>query len=168
MTVSTNVSRWPSRNVRSPGRPTNSGPVGNAPLASTGPPASLVVRNLPIPSKFSSAKPRGSICEWHVAHTGFFRCCSSRSRTDAGFPPSPRSGSPGTSGGGGGGGAAQDVLEHPLAAQNRRRAGRIRRNRQKAALAEQARARRTLVERDAPETVRRRHSGSRSAVPAVR
>ena len=66
---------------------------------------SPVVRQRPMASKFSSAKPSGSIWAWQLAHTGLLRCCSIRSRTDAGFPPSPFSGSAGTSGGGAGGGA---------------------------------------------------------------
>jgi hypothetical protein len=42
------------------------------------------VRHPPIASKFSSAKPSGSIGAWQAAQTGFARCCSSRSRIDAG------------------------------------------------------------------------------------
>ena len=39
-----------------------------------------------------------------TAQAGFFRCASSRSRTEARVPPSPRSGRADTSAGGGGGG----------------------------------------------------------------
>src|SRR3989442_8367729 len=71
------------------------------------PPA--LVRQAPVASRFSSAKARGSICEWHVAQVGFFRCSSSRSRPEAGWPPAPVSGRLGTLGGGGGGGAPRRV-----------------------------------------------------------
>ena len=42
--------------------------------------------------------------EWQLAHTGFARCCTMRSRIDSTLPSGVRSGSWGTSGGGGGGG----------------------------------------------------------------
>src|SRR5262245_37834902 len=71
--------------------------------------APSLVRQAPVASKFSSAKPKGSICEWHVAQVGFFRCCSNRSRPEAGWPPAPSSGRLGTLGGGGGGGAPKRV-----------------------------------------------------------
>src|SRR5262249_33102579 len=62
-------------------------------------------RHLPTASKFSSAKPSGSIRWWQDAHDGFFRCASIRSRSDRGCPSAPASLSAGMSGGGGGGGA---------------------------------------------------------------
>src|SRR5438309_268034 len=64
-----------------------------------------VIRHRPIPSKFSSAKPSGSICLWQPAQAGFARCCSILSRIVKTFPAEPLSVSAGTFGGGGGGGA---------------------------------------------------------------
>ena len=54
----------------------------------------------------SYARAQGlGIPEWQLAHTGFLRCCSSRSRTEVGALPSWRaSGRLGTFGGGGEGG----------------------------------------------------------------
>src|SRR6266850_5114821 len=60
-------------------------------------------------SKFSSAKPNGSIGAWQPAHRGLLRCASNRWRTDVGLPVSLRSGKGGTSGGGGGGGEPRSV-----------------------------------------------------------
>ena len=56
----------------------------------------------PTASKFSSAKPSGSITLWQLAQTGFARCSAICSRIVLGFSPSPFSLSCGTSGGGGG------------------------------------------------------------------
>ena len=67
-------------------------------------PTASFVRHSPVASKFSSEKPSGSITRWQVAHAGFLRCSSSRSRTDSTLPPSLFSCSVGTFGGGGGGG----------------------------------------------------------------
>src|SRR5215468_7366012 len=75
-------------------------------------PASLIdavlsiVRQRPVTSKFSSAKPIGSIIRWQELHAAFARCASIRSRTVSGFPPDTAevSSSLGTAGGGGGGG----------------------------------------------------------------
>ena len=39
--------------------------------------------SLPTASKFSSAKPSGSISAWQLAQTGLARCCSIRSRIDS-------------------------------------------------------------------------------------
>ena len=65
-------------------------------------PASCV-RHAPTASKFSSARPSGSITLWQPAHAGLARCCSIRARTVFGAP-GVSSGNGGTSGGGGGGG----------------------------------------------------------------
>ena len=89
------------------------------PDASIAVPSSSTSRHLPMASKFSSAKPSGSIREWQVAHTAFCRCASMRARTDRGGSPSAFSGKPGTSGGGGRRRRAEDVLEQPFAAQYR-------------------------------------------------
>ena len=86
------------RGLRTTGRP------GSDPDASIGVLPSSRVRSVPTASNCSSAKPSGSICAWHVAHAGFCRCASSRSRTDCRWPSAPLSLSAGTSGGGGGGG----------------------------------------------------------------
>ena len=67
---------------------------------------SPTVRQRPTASKFSRAKPRGSIWAWQLAHAGLARCCSIASRIDRGSPLSVVSSSAGMSGGGGGGGDA--------------------------------------------------------------
>ena len=101
------------------------------------------MRHLPVASKFSSARPSGSITRWHDVHCGLLRCCSIRSRTverAAGI-----------------GGAlgfferrhvrrrrrrrrSEQHFHHPLAALHRRRALGDRRQRQDAAVAEDAAA----------------------------
>ena len=78
-----------------------------------------LTRHLPVASKFSSARPSGSITRWHDVHAGLLRCCSMRSRTDSARPDSAVpfvSSSAGTFGGGGGGGDAEQHFHHPLAA----------------------------------------------------
>src|SRR5688572_1174679 len=64
------------------------------------------MRHTPVTSKFSSARPSGSITLWHEVHAGFLRCSSIRSRVDKVRPASTAfvSSSSGTLGGGGGGG----------------------------------------------------------------
>ena len=64
----------------------------------------LVERQRPIASKFSSAKPIGSMRTWQDAHAGFRRCTSICSRIDSRRPSAEVACSSGTSGGGGGGG----------------------------------------------------------------
>src|SRR5262249_22417186 len=66
-------------------------------------------RHFPTALKFSNAKPSGSMLAWQLAHTALLRCCSIRSRREAGllFPSFCLSG--GTFGGGGGGGAPSSV-----------------------------------------------------------
>ena len=49
-------------------------------------------------------QPAGSIMRWQLAHAGFLRCCSIRSRTDRGLRASTSSSNGGTTSGGGGGG----------------------------------------------------------------
>src|SRR5687768_17204593 len=56
-------------------------------------------------SKFSRAKPIGSILAWHPAQDGLARCTCIASFIDSGFPARSVL-SDGTSGGGGGGGEA--------------------------------------------------------------
>ena len=55
-------------------------------------------------SKFSSAKPSGSITPWQALHDGLARCCSMMARTDSAFSPSLFSLNASTSGGGAAGG----------------------------------------------------------------
>ena len=43
-------------------------------------------RHRPVWSKFSSARPIGSIRRWHPAQVGRFRCCSSRCRNEVAWP----------------------------------------------------------------------------------
>ena len=70
-----------------------------------------VARQVPIPSKFSSANPTGSIRAWQLAHTGLVRCRSIRSRIENDCPCSVSfSGRLGTFGGGEGGGAPSRLL----------------------------------------------------------
>ena len=67
---------------------------------------SSVVRQRPIASKLSSAKPSGSIRRWQTAQLGLARCASIRSRCDRGaVPAAVFSSSGGTLAGGAGGGA---------------------------------------------------------------
>ena len=60
---------------------------GACPSASTGLPDSSTLRQPPMASKFSSAKPGGSITAWQLPHTGWLRCCASRSRMVGGTVP---------------------------------------------------------------------------------
>ena len=46
----------------------------NLPLISTSRPFSYLSLHLPVISKFSSAKPSGSILEWQPAQSGFSLC----------------------------------------------------------------------------------------------
>ena len=86
------------------GRAVEGGPSGSLPDASIGVPLPLSLsRHAPTPSKFSSAKPMGSMREWQEAHTGLARCISIAWRIDI-LPSLPCGSSDGTFGGGGGGG----------------------------------------------------------------
>src|SRR6185312_5184874 len=86
-------------------------PSASVPTASIGAPFASVLRHLPTASKFSRAKPAGSITRWHVAQAGLLRCCSSCSRTVFGaFTSLLLSSRVGTFGGGGGGGVSRKVL----------------------------------------------------------
>ena len=89
----------------SPAGPSNFVPSGIAPDASIGAPDSSSVRHLPTPSKFSSAKPSGSIMAWQLAQTAFWRCSAIRSRIERGWVAKLFGFSSGTLGSGGGGGA---------------------------------------------------------------
>src|SRR5215472_1818775 len=80
-------------------------PSGRAPDASMGTPESLV-RHSPIASKFSIAKPTGSITLWHPEQAGLERCSTMRSRT----VPLAISLKAGTLGGGGGGGVPRILV----------------------------------------------------------
>src|SRR5262249_60497328 len=89
-------------------------PLTVVPVASTFRPDSSTVRHAPITSKFSSAKPSGSIVEWQLLQDGFLRCSASRSRIDAGRAPglSLRLGA--TPGGGGGTGRPKVLFSRRL------------------------------------------------------
>ena len=109
-------------------------------------------RHLPIRSKFSSAKPIGSMTAWHDAQLGLARCCSSRWRTDVACAPGSADVARlvSTPGRRRRHRRAEQVLENPLAALHRRRAVAGRRDRQDAAVTEQPAAR-AVGQRDAPE-----------------
>src|ERR1051325_9185544 len=103
--VDTNSSGWLSKVVLRPAIPSNFVPSGNAPDASIGVPASAS-RQRPTGSKFSMAKPIGSIRAWQLAHAGLARCWIIASRMVSGLPVVlPSVFNAGTFGGGGGGGA---------------------------------------------------------------
>ena len=105
MKVRTNSSRCAINAFRNSSGLPNLVPSGSTPDASMGACPS-VVRHFPIASKFSSAKPNGSIRWWQVAQTAFWRCACMSSRIDtSGCSRALVSGSGGTLGGGGGGGA---------------------------------------------------------------
>ena len=97
---------WRSTALRRPAGPSIDVPSNSCPPASTLAPPSFT-RHLPVASKFSSARPSGSITRWQDVHAGLLRCCSMRSRTESVRPASVVpfvSSSAGTFGGGGGGG----------------------------------------------------------------
>ena len=151
-TAPTNCSGWRSKRLLQSGHAVElrSRP-GSTPEASIGLPASRS-RHLPTASKFSIAKPIGSMRAWQLAQAGLARCWIIASRIGkrlAGF-------------------AAfrlqrrnvrrrrrrrrcEQILQHPLAAQHRRRPGRVGGERQDASLAQQSAARAAGGKRDAPE-----------------
>src|SRR5205814_8274398 len=90
--------------------PLNDDPSGSLPDASIGLYDSSTERQRPIASKFSSAKPAGSIMLWHEAQTGSDRCSAIRSRIVFTFACVRRSESAGTFGGGSGGGVPRMLL----------------------------------------------------------
>ena len=57
---------------RSSTGPSNFSPEGSAPLASMAEPSDSLSRQRPVQSKFSSAKPIGSIRLWHAEQAGFY------------------------------------------------------------------------------------------------
>src|SRR5262245_26562854 len=73
----------------------------------------MAARHCPTESKFSSAKPGGSITRWQPEHVGLCRCSSSCSRTVFGADDVSLllSSNVGTFGGGGGGGVFRNVLK---------------------------------------------------------
>jgi hypothetical protein len=80
VTVFTKRSGLRTSAVRSSATPLNFVPSGSAPDASIGLNDSSTARQRPIASKFSRAKPAGSIMLWHDAQTGLARCCDMRAR----------------------------------------------------------------------------------------
>ena len=128
---------------------------------------SSVVRQAPTASKFSSAKPSGSITLWQRAHAGFARCSSIRSRSDCGLPSSPLVLERRHVGRRRRRRRAEQVVENPLAAHDRRRAVGMRGDQQDAALAEQALAR-FVGHRHAAELAAVDIRECRSAAPAAR
>src|SRR5580704_4491887 len=87
-------------------------PSASIPATSSGAPSGPVSRQFPTESKFSSAKPGGSITRWHPAQGWLVRCNSSCARTvfAAAGAPLLLSSSVGTFGGGGDGGVLRKVL----------------------------------------------------------
>src|SRR2546427_4223467 len=86
-------------------------PSASTPLPSIFAPLGMAARHCPTESKFSSAKPGGSMTRWHDAQAGLLRCSSSCSRTDFGADSVPLmlSSSVGTFGGGGSGRVFRNV-----------------------------------------------------------
>src|SRR5579863_4741843 len=87
-------------------------PSASVPATSSSAPSAPVSRHFPTESKFSSAKPTGSITRWQDAQAGLPRCNSNCSRTVFGTAATPLllSSSVGTFGGGGVGGVLRKVL----------------------------------------------------------
>ena len=124
------------------------------------------VRHAPTASKFSSARPSGSITLWQLAHAGLARCCSIRARTVFGAP-GVSSGNGGTTGGGGGGGVPIRLSRIHLP----RTTGDVRSacdvtSRMPPLPSRPLRA--SSVHRHPAEVADRRRSGCRSAAPAAR
>ena len=89
---------------------------------------------------------------WQLAHAGFRRCNSRRSRIDAGASSSPRSGNAGTSGGGPGGGVPKIRFQQPAPAQDGRGSVRVGGKRQQRSVAEQAAPLLRIRQPHAPES----------------
>src|SRR5260370_13937915 len=102
--------------------PSSFAPSNILPAASTRKPLSLV-RHAPTASKFSRAKPMGSISLWQDEQAGLLRCSSKRSRTDKGLAVSWASFNAGTFGSGGGGGGPLRNSQAEVAAGNGRGPG---------------------------------------------
>jgi hypothetical protein len=102
--VPTNTSGRLSRALRSAAGPSTFVPSASMPPASIGNPSRVVVRHCPTGSKFSSAKPTGSMLRWQEAQTGLARWRSSCSRTVDGRSLCALSSRSGTTAGGGSGG----------------------------------------------------------------
>src|SRR5579863_3731810 len=87
-------------------------PSASVPDVSSAAPSAPALRHFPTESKFSSAKPTGSITRWQDAQAGLLRCNSNCARTVFGTAAVPLllSSSVGTFGGGGVGGVLRKVL----------------------------------------------------------
>ena len=116
-------------------------------------PSSPRVRQRPTASKFSSARPSGSMLRWHAAQTALLRCSAISSRIVCARPPGlvllerrhvgrrrRRR-------------RAEHVFQNPFAAAHRRGARGVRGHRQNAAVPEQPAALAVLGQRDAAEPV---------------
>src|SRR5271170_715012 len=108
VTERTNKSGYARIALRISAGPFTFWPLAIVPEGSIAAPPSLV-RNLPVASKFSMAKPMGSINRWQFAQTGFARWASMRSLMDRGLLGSTISFNGGTFAGIGGGGLSINV-----------------------------------------------------------
>ena len=129
------------------------------------PPASRV-RHAPTASKFSSAKPIGSMTLWQVAQAGFARCSAICSRMVFGFSPAAVSFSAGTSGGRRRDRRTENIFQNEFAAEHRGRALCMGGNGENAALPQQSFAR-VIGDRDAPEAAAIDVGNAVVAAPAV-
>ena len=96
-----------------------------------------LARKAPMASKFSKAKPSGSMRAWQLAQLGLARCCSIRWRSDAGQHAPCRSRQFRHVRRRRRRRRAEDLLEHPLAALHRRGPRRVRGHGQHAGLRQQ-------------------------------
>src|SRR5437762_13438113 len=106
----TNVAGRSASCVLSSTTPLIGTPFGSTVLASIGALAwPSIVRQAPIASKFSRAKPVGSITPWHILQDALSRCNSSRALTVLGGSPAFCERSVAVSGGGGVGGVPRSL-----------------------------------------------------------
>ncbi len=138
-----------------------------APIASIGVPGLDVSRQAPTASKFSSAKPSGSMILWQPRTAGFARCSSIRSRIVCGAAPGSIFVAAARSRGGRRR-RAEQVLEHPLAAQRPGRCGRRATSPSGCRPCRAVRAARIVGQASRAGSGCRRRSGCRSAARAAR
>ena len=150
----TNSSRRVTRACRNSTGPLNLVPSGSAPDASIGLPSTRrrSSPSCPCASKFSSAKPSGSIRAWQRrARPGSCGAARAVRAPSSASPLSSFSRSGGHVGRRRRRRRAEEVFEQPLAANHRRRAVRVGRHRQDAARAPAGRPGASSVSGDAPE-----------------